>query len=39
LSQVTDVKGPDGVTVLYHGTGIKQDCGELKKRFIVLAKK
>jgi len=39
LNQVTDVKGPDGMKVLHHGAGVKQDPNEVKKRFTIEAKR
>jgi hypothetical protein len=38
LSQVIDVKGPDGMTVLHHSAPIKQDAAELRRRYTVEAK-
>lgn len=39
LGQITDVKGPDGLSVLHHSTAVKQDLNELKRRFANEAKK
>lgn len=39
LNQITDVKGPDGMKVLHHGSGVKVDPSDVKRRFTIEAKK